>query len=108
MEQVSLVFGALLSFVFEYVPGLSAWFARQADKTKRLVMIGLLVATAVGIYVAGCQGWVASLECPGNSLLDWLWMLGLAAVGNQTAHRLGKRPSNFPQIAEGVPPRWDE
>lgn len=90
-EELSLIAGAVLSILFEYVPGLSAWYTSQGPQMKKMVMAGVLLATAVGIFVLGCRGWIAGVACTwaGVGHLALLWVM--AIVGNQGMHLLSKR-----------------
>jgi len=91
--SLAMVAGVLLSLLFEYVPGFAGWYGQQDEVKKRLVMLGLLVAAAVGIYALPCMGpfdWVA---CTSGGAWDVVVMLVLAVTANQSAHRLTKKPA---------------
>jgi hypothetical protein len=71
------VAGAVLSLIFSYVPWLRGKFEGLAPNVRRGVMIGLLLATTVGLAVNACQ---TSGCLPWT---QWLWMFGAAVLGNQ-------------------------
>lgn len=92
--ELATVAGALLSLLFEYVPGLSGWYDTKDETVKRLIMLGAIVAVAAGAYGLSCFNtpWVY-VECSQAGLFELLGAVLFAAVGNQTAHKLAKKPA---------------
>ena len=93
-EVVSGFAGALLALLFDYVPGLNTWYGDLLPEHKRLIMLGLLVAVAGGIFALGCGGYIGdALVCSDKGALKLLWTV-LTAIGiNQTTHLIGKKPA---------------
>lgn len=80
--------GSLLSLVFSYFPGLNTWYAAQTDATKKLVMLGLLVAVAAIALGLACANLLTDLfgitvTCDRAGIIGLLQALGTAIVMNQ-------------------------
>ena len=92
--DLALVAGAILSLLFEYVPGLSGWYEGKAAATKRLVMLGVVVAAAAGVYGLSCVNapWVL-VECNTAGLFDLLVGIVAAITANQGTYLLTKKPA---------------
>ena len=80
--------GAVVSFAFSYVPGLKAWFEKFGGDQKRLIMLGVLLVTALGVYGLSCAGQVAYFPCTVEGLWGLLRLFMVAAVANQSAYLL--------------------
>lgn len=95
MESISLagLAGTVLFFLFEYIPGFSAWYEKKDEATKRLIMLGLLVVTAVGVFLLSCYGPFDYVACAESGIWQLLELLFAAAVANQVTHSLAKKPS---------------
>ena len=87
-ELLAGIGGIILSLVFEYVPGLTGWYNELKDEYQKLIMLGSLLLAAGGIYALACLGRYDLVTCD----VDGLWKLAeyfvLAAIANQTTHRL--------------------
>ena len=98
-ELLSAIAGILLSLLASYLPGFSAWFDRLEAIHKRLVMLGLLAASALAIAGLSCAGLgeAVGLRSPGllpacdrsNGLLVVQAFL-LALIANQSAYLITK------------------
>lgn len=53
-EQLASIAGIVLSLAFSYVPGLSDKYNALDGTTKRLVMLGVVVAVAFGAFGLTC------------------------------------------------------
>ncbi len=53
-EELSAVAGILLSLGFSYIPGVRERFGSMEPTYKRLVMLGLLLVSALGIFSLSC------------------------------------------------------
>jgi len=93
-DGLSLIAGAILSLIFSYVPGLNSKFANLQTEYKRLIMLGLVVLTAGGIYGLSCWGFGAdigiSVSCDKTGLFGLLRIVILSAVANQGTYGLTK------------------
>lgn len=92
--QLATWAGALLSLLFEYVPGLSGWYDAKDETTKRLIMLGAITLVAAGVYGLSCFNtpWVY-VECSTAGLFELLGAVLFAAIGNQVTHKLTKKPA---------------
>ena len=94
-ETLTMVAGALLSLAFSYVPGLAEKYAGLQPTTKRLVMLGLLVLAAAGIFGLACSGWGADfgieLSCDPAGGIYLAKMLILAITANQATYLISPR-----------------
>lgn len=84
------VVGAVLAILFQYFPGLDAWYRAQSSNVKRLVMVGAIAVAGAVFYFASCQGyaWADGVACePGSfeALVRVLWPI---LLGNQTVYPL--------------------
>jgi hypothetical protein len=105
--------GALLSLLFSYLPGLSAWYDRLGERPdpgnrggmtadggthKRLVMLALLGLSAGLCYGVACAGWGdllqalgAQVRCDRAGLLELLQALVVAIMANQSVYQISPR-----------------
>lgn len=88
---LSAMAGVLLSLLFSYVPGLSAWYETLDGTHKRLVMLAALLGVAGGALGLSCLGvstlGTASLPaCDQAGLSGLLEALVLALIANQTTY----------------------
>lgn len=61
-ELVAGTAGIILSWVFSWFPGLSAWYAALKSEVKSLIMLGLLALISVGIYLLAFYGVLETTE----------------------------------------------
>jgi hypothetical protein len=91
-ETLSLIAGAALSLAFSYIPGLHERFAALDATRKRLVLLGLLILAAGGVYGLSCLGWGQQwgivLTCDRDGLATLLEQLLLAIIANQGVYAL--------------------
>lgn len=78
--EIAAVAGVLLSLVFQYIPGLSAWYDALTPTPKRLVMLAALAVSAVGVLAYQCRGDGA---CYGANWETAVKALVTAVVANQ-------------------------
>lgn len=81
-EAIAAAAGAVLSLLFNYIPGLNSRFDRLSADQQRLSMAGLLAVTAIGMAI-----WT------GNS--DWRAILTnfvFALIANQGIDRIAPKP----------------
>jgi hypothetical protein len=91
-ETLSLIAGAALSLAFSYLPGLHERFAALDATHKRLVLLGLLVLAATGVYGLSCLGWGLRwgivLACDADGLAALLEQLLLAVIASQGVYAI--------------------
>ena len=63
-QSLSTAAAILLSLLFSYVPGLSDWYGNLDPVRKRLIMLGMLIAVALGSLALACAGWSESPGIP--------------------------------------------
>ena len=89
--------GALLSLLFNYVPGLNSRFDRLSPDMQRLIMGAMLLVSAIGMALWQCSDQSASAMstmCEGG--INWRAILTntvFALVGNQSADRISPKPN---------------
>lgn len=95
-EFIAMGAGVLLSLAFSYIPGLSEKYSALKAVYKRLVMLGLLFLVAlgsIGLVCAGIWGeFGPSITCDRAGVIEVLQAFFLAAMANQSAYSLTKRP----------------
>jgi len=85
---ISSLAGAFLSLTFNYIPGLNTWYAELKANDKRLVMLGICVAVALGLWANTCQLDTACYAEGGPKFVETLVAL---LVVNQATHALSPR-----------------
>jgi len=60
-DELSSIAGVLLSLIFSYVPGVSAWYEKLTGEYKRLVMAVVLAVVSGALYGMGCAGWLGDM-----------------------------------------------
>jgi len=96
-ETLSAVAGVILSLVFMYVPGLNTKYAALTSETKRLIMLGLLFATAASAFGLSCAGVLtdlfgATVTCDREGLLGLIQVFIYAVMANQAAYLISPQP----------------
>lgn len=88
-EILAAIAGAILSLVFSYIPGLNTKYAALDETQKQLIMAGILLLAALGVYGLGCGGiLVVGLTCDRNGLVQLIWIYLLAIMANQSVYKL--------------------
>jgi hypothetical protein len=87
-ELLVSIAAIILSLAFSYIPGLDVKFAALEGVHKRLVMLGLILATAAGTYGLSCAGWVDATTCDQEGIRGLVQLFIYAAVANQSAYML--------------------
>lgn len=91
--ELAFYAGAVLSLVFSYVPGVKDWYEPLNPTKKRLVMLGLLLLTAVGVLAYQCRGdgacYTATLETVISAFVS-------AVIANQAAFALTPKAEPAP------------
>jgi hypothetical protein len=88
-EELSAAAGVILSLSFSYIPGLHERYACLSPTQKRLVMLGLLAAAALGAVGLSCYGGSLGapqpIECSQAGVWGVLKALLAAVIANQSA-----------------------
>ena len=87
-ELLAGIGGIILSLLFEYFPGLSGWYNNLKDEYQKLIMLGSLLVAAGGVFALACLGRYDLVTCDVDGAWTLLEYFVLAAIANQTTHRL--------------------
>ncbi len=82
--------GVLLSLLFQYTPKLEAWYGVQEAKTKSLVMLGCLLAVALGIVGLSCSNLYPLVACTQGGITAVAEAFVLALIANQATYSVSK------------------
>ncbi len=98
-EYLSSLAGILLSLLASYLPGFSAWFDNLEPNLKRLFMLPLLLAVAIGSYGVACAGWAGLVDplvsCNTAGLAAIAKAFVAALIANQAAYAISPRRGNI-------------
>lgn len=94
-ELIASVAGILLSLAFSYIPGLRVkWAAVDPDK-QRLIMLGLVVLVAGGIFGLGCANWlIVNLSCDQAGIQKLVGIIIVALIANQSIYAISPLPAD--------------
>ncbi len=108
-NELSLIAGVFLSLSFSYIPGLNAWYAALEPTQKRLVMLALLLASALGLVGLSCidaytqiRTGFAALACTPQGLWDALRLFIQALAANQAAFLVAPRQPKAASVPPGA------
>ena len=91
-EQLAALAGLILSLLFSYVPGLSDWYEPLEQTKKRLIMLGLLVVVAAGVYGLSCGPTnLQFVTCDKAGVMALISAFITAMVANQATYELSPR-----------------
>jgi hypothetical protein len=94
-EAIATTAGAVLSLLFNYIPGLNSRFDRISPDMQRTVMGVLILVTSIGMALWQCSdssSSVMSTLCEDG--INWRAVLTnaiFALVGNQSADRISPK-----------------
>ena len=88
VETLSTLAAALLSVLFSYVPGLRTWYAGLEDAEKKLLMLGLLAASALGAFGVSCAGLWPIVTCDQPGAMELIRGFIIAVAVNQSVHKI--------------------
>jgi hypothetical protein len=89
-DSLSIIAGAVISLFFSYFPKLNSAYAGLDESYKKLIMLGALLLTVVGLYALGCVGF-ASIDgflCDKTTAFQFLKMFLLAVIANQGVFKI--------------------
>lgn len=104
-EKLSLVAGIALSLILAYTPGVSTWYEARDTIQKRLIMAGLLLASALTIYILGCANLQQTgLTCTPAGAWEIFTLFVSALIANQStyaiaAHNIKRISATPPALA---------
>jgi uncharacterized membrane protein YbhN (UPF0104 family) len=84
--------GVLLSLGFGYIPGLRDKFGALDGTQKALVMAGLLLAAAVGVFALSCWGPYEYATCDEAGAWKLVELFIAALVANQATYQIAVKP----------------
>lgn len=90
-ELLIVIAGVVLSLAFSYIPGLKDWFDSLFGNEKRLIMLGVLLLSAGGVYALACFGKYDLVTCDMSGAWNLLEYFIKAAIANQTAYQLSPK-----------------
>lgn len=90
-ELLASVGGVVLSLAFSYIPGLDTWYAALDGKAKRLVMLGVLFATALAVFGLSCAKLWVSVTCDQAGAIELVKAFIMAMVANQATFLMSPR-----------------
>ncbi len=102
-EELSAMAGIVLSLGFSYIPGVRDRFGGLEPVHKRLVMLGLLLACALGVFSLSClqSGMLPAVSCSRAGAWELGRIFVSALIANQAAFSVS--PHLTPPI-----PHFDE
>jgi|GEM_PF-5559990 len=92
-DLLAYVLAGLVAILFDWFPGLAAWYDALSELKKRQVMAGLLVLILAATFGLGCAGILAGQTCDRAQVAQYMQIFLLMAGINQGAHLLFKPAS---------------
>lgn len=90
-DLLIIVGASALALGFDYLPFLAPWYDKLSEVGKRQLMGGLIVGSAVVIFLGQCFSiFTTNLTCTTASGMNLLYIVFLAIGGNQGVHSLFK------------------
>ena len=92
-EELSAAAGIVLSLGFSYIPGVSQRFDGLTPTQKRLAMLGLLLACALGVFLLSCanSGVITAPACDRSGAWGLAKVFIAALIANQAAFTISPR-----------------
>jgi hypothetical protein len=87
--MLAAIAGAVISLIFQFVPGASDWFARLTPPQKQLFMLG--ITTVAALAIAGYT--FAQQPFTWSAVLTLLLTIYAALTANQVTYQFIKRPA---------------
>lgn len=83
--------GVLLSLLFAYAPGLSAWYDQLDGIYKRLVMAGALLVVSLAVLGLSCSAIFVFVTCDQAGIVVLARLFVLALIANQATYLIAVR-----------------
>jgi hypothetical protein len=97
-EILALVAGVIISLLFSYIPGLNVKFGVLASETKRVILLGLMLAVGIVAFLLSCTTFGGNfgipVVCTQGGLSELIKAFVLAAIANQTTYQLTTEPKS--------------
>ena len=90
-ELLIVITGVVLSLAFSYVPKLKDWFDPLVPNSKRLIMLGVLLLSAGGVFALACFGKYDLVTCDASGAWNLLEYFVAATIANQAAYQLSPK-----------------
>jgi hypothetical protein len=87
-EQLTIIAGVILSLLFSYTPQLKTWYDNKDSNVQRLIMLGLLFLSALGVFGLSCTPRYDFVTCDAAGAWDMGEYFIQALIANQAAHRI--------------------
>ena len=94
-EQLAAISAIVLSLLFSYMPGLSAWYDGLEKGIKQAIMGGLLIIIAGAVFGLACAGLGPDIgltvTCDRAGALSMINVLIAALVANQATYLITRK-----------------
>lgn len=84
--------GVLLSLGFGYIPNLKEWYEAKDGVRKAQIMGFLLLASAVGVFLAGCYSPWQAVTCDEAGFWGLVELFVNAVIANQATFLIAIEP----------------
>ena len=92
--SLGAIAGVAISLLFSYIPKLNVLYAELAPEVKRLIMLGVLLATSLALYGLNCWGVIATgITCDKNGIVQLIMIFISTLIANQSTLKI------TPQVA---------
>lgn len=85
-ELIAGIVGAIISWVFNWFPGLNTWYSTLKSEVKSVIMLGLLALVSVTIYALAYYGVIVTAEP--ITIIKLLTVFFAATVVNQSIYSI--------------------
>ncbi len=92
-EFLSYLLAALTAVVFDWFPGVNAWYTALANGQKKSIMAATLAILIAIVFGLGCAGVLAGMSCDKNQVAALVQVYMIAIGINQGVHLLTKPAS---------------
>jgi hypothetical protein len=94
---------SLLSLLFSYVPGFKTWYAPKDPYLKRLIMLALVIAAAMGAFSFACAGladdFCVKVSCDAFGAWGLVRAVIAAVAANQAVFLISPRKSQSDSLS---------
>lgn len=101
-DQLLIIAGAVLAFLFAYVPKLGDWFKTLDETVQRLIMLVVLAATTGVIYGLSCAQILAKVTCDKPGAISLVVAFFYALISNQGTYSILPKVGANKRIAKNI------